>query len=67
MPLARCARLKGFPEAVPAHAVLREREVASRYLAAHEGRSVPPLAGRADEFAALTAGWDRAAAGAAAR
>jgi predicted ATPase/class 3 adenylate cyclase len=55
--------LKGFPDAVAAHVVVREREVASRYLAAREGGSVPPLQGRDTELAALQAHWARAAEG----
>jgi len=51
--------LKGFPEPVPAYQVLRERDVESRFLAAREGRVLPPLEGRSVELAALEANWRR--------
>jgi predicted ATPase/class 3 adenylate cyclase len=55
--------LKGFPQAVPAHRVLREREVDNRFLAAREGRVLPPIEGRSEELAELGEIWRQAACG----
>ena len=55
--------LKGFPAPVPAHLVVGEREVENRFLARRDPRSLPPLEGRSEELATLTAAWAAAAEG----
>lgn len=50
--------LKGFDDPIECFAVDAEHEVASRFRATREGRSLSPLRGREQELEALVAQWD---------
>ncbi|MEY8829759.1 adenylate/guanylate cyclase domain-containing protein [Sedimentitalea sp. XS_ASV28] len=55
--------LKGFDEPIECFAVNAEHEVASRFRATREGRSLSPLLGREKELEALVTQWNACCAG----
>ncbi|WP_424985564.1 AAA family ATPase [Microbulbifer sp. S227A] len=55
--------LKGFDDPIECFAVNGEHEVASRFRATREGRSLSPLLGREKELDALVAQWDACCTG----